>query len=239
MRDEVGAKPWISGSTLQELANEAIEGHPSTPELIATVLREAIVSGVLLGGVQLRQSELAGTFGVSIIPVREALRQLVAEGFITFQRNRGGIVAETSTEEIKELFDLRVSLESMLLAAAVPQITPRDIEKADSYQLAFEEEDHINRWGRLNWQFHEALYLPANRPRTLKIVSNINRHIDRLIRLQMSLVGGKPKSRREHRAILAACGRGDVKKAVSLLQKHIRGVEKIILNFASKQTTPR
>ena len=210
MRGECGAKPSNSGPTLKELACQVMAEHPSTPELIAALLCEAIVSGILSVGAQLRQSELAGTFGVSIIPVREALRQLVAEGFIILQRNRGCIVANISAEEIKELFDLRVTLEPMLLAAAVPRITPRDIEKAAGYWRAFEEENDVNCCGRLNLQFHEALYLPAYRPRTLAIVSNINWQIDRLPRPRISLVGDTPNSRREHGAILAARGRGDV-----------------------------
>ena len=78
--------------------------HPSTPDIIANVMREAIISGALPGGVQLRQSELAAEFGVSVIPVREALRQVVAEGFVILQRNRGAIVAEVSIDEIRRSF---------------------------------------------------------------------------------------------------------------------------------------
>jgi DNA-binding GntR family transcriptional regulator len=226
----------IASPTLGELAVRAIAGHPSTPDVIAAVLRDAITAGVLTAGSQLRQSEIAATFGVSIIPVREALRQLAAEGFVVFHRNRGASVTKVSVEEIRELFDLRLALESMLMTAALPNLTPADIEKAAGIQRAFEEESDINHWGRLNWQFHEALYLPAQRARTLAIVANINRHVDRLLRLQMSLVDGKRKSRREHGAILAACRRGDPDKAASLLQQHIRGVERIILSFASKQS---
>ena len=177
---------------------------------------------------------MAASFGVSVIPVREALQQLVAEGFVILQRNRGAIVAEISVDETTELFDLRVALETMLLASAVPNLKAEDIEKAAEHQRALEAEDDTNQWGVLNWRFHEALYRPANRPRTLSITSNINRHVDRLLRLQMSLVDGKMKSRREHGALLAACSRGDTEKAVSLLEQHIRGVEAIILRFASK-----
>lgn len=221
--------------SFRELAQEATSEHPSTPDVIANVLREAIISGALPGGVQLRQSELAAEFGVSVIPVREALRQVVAEGFVVLHRNRGAIVAEVSVEETKELFDLRAALETMLLAAAIPHLKNSDIDRAAEYQQALEAETEIAKWGRLNWLFHETLYLPAARPRTLAIVANINRHIDRLLRLQMALVDGKRKSRREHGAIITACRKGDVAQAVSLLEQHIRGVEKIILHFASTQ----
>jgi DNA-binding GntR family transcriptional regulator len=229
----VEADVTSTAPTLRELAQGAAAGHPSTPEMIATVLRQAIVTGAIQGGEQLRQSEVASAFGVSAIPVREALQQLVAEGFVILQRNRGAIVAEVSVDETNELFDLRVALETILLASAVPNLKPADIDKAADYQSALDAEDDTTQWGILNWKFHEALYRPAGRPRTLSIVANINRHVDRLLRLQMSLVDGKRKSRREHGAILMACRRGETEKAVSLLEQHIRGVEAIILRFVS------
>lgn len=219
---------------LRDLASrQEVAIQPSAPDVIANVLRQAIVSGVLKGGAQLRQSEVAADFGVSVIPVREALRQLVAEGFVVLHRNKTAIVAEVSTDEIRELFDLRVALETLLLAEAVPHMSDADIAKAATFQTALENETDHNEWGRWNWLYHEALYKPAGRARTLSIVENINSHVDRVIRLQMSLVGGTSKPRREHGAILQACRKRDAEKAVSLLRQHIRGVEKIILDYAS------
>lgn len=221
--------------SLRNLVSRLGRLQPSTPEVIATVLREAIVSSILPGGSQLRQSEIAADFGVSVIPVREALRQLVSEGFVILQRNRGAIVAEVSAGETRELFDIRVALEPILLAAAVPHLTSVELAEAERMQSALDEEVDINAWGAWNWRFHQVLYRPSGRMRTLAIVENINSHIDRLLRLQMSLVDGKRKTRREHGALLQACHRRDVDKAVSLLIQHIRGVEAIILGYASKQ----
>ena len=103
------------------------------------------------------------------------------------------------------------------------------------FQKALDAEVDINKWGRWNWLFHEALYRPAGRPRTLAIVENVNGHVDRLLRFQASLGDGKRKSRREHGALLRACRRRDVEKAVSLLTQHIRGVEAILLGYAAKR----
>lgn len=228
LRDQARRTP----PSLRELARHAIAGQPSTPDLIAAVLREAIISGALAGGEQLRQGEVAAEFGVSIIPVREAMRQLLAEGFVVLQRNRGAVVAEISVEEIVELFDLRCLLETALLELAVPRLSAADLALAAQHQQMLDAEQDINKWGHWNWLFHETLYRPAGRPRTLAIVANVNQHVDRLLRVQMSLVDGKRKSRREHGAILAACERRQVKKAVSLLEQHISGVRAIILAFA-------
>jgi DNA-binding GntR family transcriptional regulator len=209
--------------------------RPSTPELIASTVREAIVSGSIRPGTQLRQSEVAAEFGVSVIPVREALRQLEAQGFVVLHHNRGAVVPEIALEEIAELFDVRVALEEMLIRAAVPRLTESDLTKAETYSRALDNEADVNRWGHWNWLLHEALYAPANRRRTLAIVGNLHSHIDRVLRLQMSLEGGQAKARREHGAILRACRQHNEVKAAALLVSHIRGVGEIVLRFAAEQ----
>lgn len=222
-------------TTLRGLAGIARATHPSAPEMIASVLREAIVSGVISTGSQLRQQEVAADFGVSIIPVREALRQLEAQGFVILHHNRGAVVAEISLEEITELFDIRVALETMLIRLAIPHLTETDFRKAEKHLRSFDNEGDINRWGHWNWLFHESLYAPAGRNRTLGILRNLHSHIDRLLRLQMSLAGGKRKSYREHNAILSACRERDADKSAAILDRHIRSVGDIISRFAAKQ----
>lgn len=231
MADDVveadGATPTLRQLADREPMRASVSSH------IASVLRDAIVTNVVKGGSQLRQSKLAADFGVSVIPVREALRQLAAEGFIVIEHNRGAVVARISVAEIRELFDLRVTLEPLLLSAALPRMTAADLDQAEQHQEALEKEEDTGRWGQWNWKFHEALYKPAGRPRTLAIAENINGHVDRVLRLQMSLVDGKRKSRREHGALLEACREGRLPTCLSLLTQHIRGVEAIILDYAS------
>lgn len=222
-------------SSLRRLADKARAGHPSTPELIASVLREAIVSGLVRAGMQLRQNEVAANFGVSIIPVREALRQLEAQGFVVLHHNRGAVVAEISLDEIHELFDIRVALESMLIRQAIPRLTEADLRIAGAHLRALDHEADINKWGHWNWLFHEALYEPAGRARTLAILRNLHSHIDRVLRLEMSLAGGKRKSHREHSAILRACRERNPDRAAATLERHIRSVADMILRFAAKQ----
>ncbi len=237
MRDKAVHRRSRTAKTLslRGLASSVKVNHLSTPELIASALREAIVSGAIQAGVQLRQNEVATNFGVSVIPVREALRQLEAQGFVIFRRNRGAVVAEISLDEISELFDIRVALETMLIRQAIARLTDADFHKAEKHLRALDKEADVNKWGQWNWLFHEALYSAAGRGRTLEILRNLHSHIDRLLRLQMSLAGGKKKSHREHSAILAACRQGDADRAAEVLGRHIRGVADIILRFATKQ----
>ena len=225
-----------AGTLLGTLSSQSLSRRPSTPELIAAALREAIIRGTILPGTQLRQSEVAAEFGVSSIPVREALLQLEAQGFVTIHHNRGAIVPEISLEEIAELFDIRIVLETMVIRLAIPRLSENDLRKAEEHSCALDNEPDVNRWGSWNWMFHEALYGPAGRRRTISILSNLHNHIDRVLRLQMSLEGGQSKAHLEHNAILQACWQKDAEQAASLLETHIRGVRDIVLRFATEQS---
>ena len=77
---------------LQQLATEVSPSQQGTPEIVATILREAILRGIFQGGQPLHQEEIAAQLGVSRLPVREALRQLEQEGLVLYRLNRGAVV---------------------------------------------------------------------------------------------------------------------------------------------------
>ncbi|MGL4975720.1 MAG: GntR family transcriptional regulator, partial [Bosea sp. (in: a-proteobacteria)] len=93
---------------------------------IAERLRHDILSGVQPAGMQLRQDMLATTFGVSRIPVREALFQLEAEGLVRIEPHKGAVVAGLSAEEVDDVFELRLILEPRLLQSSCAQLTAAD-----------------------------------------------------------------------------------------------------------------
>src|SRR3954468_13173259 len=95
-----------------------------------TALRERILRGDYPEGLPLRQDAIANELGVSRIPVREALRQLEAEGLVTFSPHRGAIVSTMSLKEIRELFELRAEIESGLLRRAIPEMSAEDFARA-------------------------------------------------------------------------------------------------------------
>src|SRR5678810_63542 len=86
--------------------------------MTADAIRERILRGRYPEGSPLRQDAIGAELGVSRIPVREALRQLEAEGLVTFNPHRGAIVSSLSLEEIGELFELRAEIECDLLRRA-------------------------------------------------------------------------------------------------------------------------
>src|SRR5215510_2814010 len=94
-------------------------GSQTTADSVAAALRTALHQGRWSPGTALRQEELAAEFGVSRIPVREALNKLQAEGLVVVEPNRGAFVASLSVADVHEVFDLRVLLECDALRHAI------------------------------------------------------------------------------------------------------------------------
>ncbi len=202
----------------------------TTASLVADELRRRIASGRLAEGAVIRQEALAAELGVSRIPVREALRQLEAEGFVSVEFHKGAIVSKLALEEVAELFDLRIHIETWLLGLALPRMTEADLDRAETTLAAMVANKKIESWGQLNWAFHEALYRPAGRPATLKILRRINDQVDRYIRLQISLTAGQMKAHREHKEILDLCRAKDTPRALAALERHISEVRDGLLD---------
>ncbi|MBF8779136.1 GntR family transcriptional regulator [Pseudomonas fulva] len=197
---------------------------PSTSEIIARHLRDAIISGHLAEGEPVRQDDIAQAFNVSKIPVREALKRLEAEGLVAFHRNRGALVTKMSEPDLAQFFEVRVLLEVKAIRLAVPNMTEQTFSHAEGICAEFVGEDDIGRWAELNWALHACLYEPAQRPFLVGLIRSIHDKVERYLRMQMSLSAGKDRADHEHRQIVAACRARDVEAAAKLIEDHINGV---------------
>jgi DNA-binding GntR family transcriptional regulator len=204
------------------------------PETIREGLKKAILDGEYKPGTQLRQDEIAERFGTSRMPVREALRQLEAEGFVTLHPNRGAVVSSLSIEELIEMLEIRIALECRALLLAIPNMIESDFAAALAILEAYDAEQNPKNWTDMNWRFHECLYAPCNRPKLLALVAANYGHVSRFTRLQVTLAAGKERPQREHYAILDAARRGDAKKAAALLEEHIVHTQKALQAAARK-----
>ena len=202
----------------------------SLTSAVAERLREKIVRGEIKEGEQLRQDAIAMQFQVSRIPVREALRQLEAEGLITIVPHRGAIVSLLSGEEIEEIFEMRAVLEPEVLRASIPNLTETQFRQAQeiltTYDRILDSEADIAEWGRMNWLFHSSLYDGAHRPQFMAVIRNINYNGERYIRLQLYLTRAMERAREEHHKLLELCRRRDIDAACKLLSEHIRSAGK-------------
>lgn len=200
-----------------------------TPQTIADILQADILSGALPPGTPLNQTEIATRFGVSRIPVRDALAQLSASGVIDARPNHTATVLRLNPAEVEELFDMRILLECDLLGHAVPNMDADALGKIDYALQRSSLEAHQDNWAEGDRMFHAALYAPAARGRQMAAVDELRR----VARVQIAGYGGLTnKTARwlaEHEAIVAACHRQDRKEAQRLLRKHLRGARNHLL----------
>ena len=190
------------------------------PNAVLEAIRAEILSGKAAPGTPLRQDHLAERLGVSHIPVREALRQLEAEGLAEIRPRRGAIVTPLSANEFEELTEMRAALEPLALRFAAPHLTEKHFARARRIL------DHIDRddrqWGALNTEFHTVLYEPANKPRLVDAILRLQRSAERYLHQEADVLQNLAASQREHRKLLSLLGRGKINDACELLTEHIR-----------------
>ncbi len=156
---------------------------------VAEALRRRIIGGELAGGFQLRQEQLAAEFGISKVPVREALNLLEAEGLVTQQFHRGAVVAGISLEEIKQNFELRDLIEGWLVGLACARATAEDVKEASRRAAAIGKSRDPAVLPRLNWEFHRALYSPAGKDHVLDHVHKLHLRVERFVKMQVQIAG--------------------------------------------------
>ena len=208
--------------------------HKTLSSVIAERLRQEILNGSHPSGGQLRQDALATAFGVSRIPVREALFQLEAQGLVQIVPHKGAIVTLLSPEEINDVFDLRLMLEPRLLRESIAGLTATDFARMDDIQKKFSaaiRAKDLSQWGTLNAELHTVFYSRALLPQTAMIVAGLLHKSDRYTRVQLSTSAAMKRAETEHAELIALCKAHKTRLACDLLTKHIETVRKDLLRL--------
>jgi DNA-binding GntR family transcriptional regulator len=207
--------------------------------MIAESLQRAIIEGQLSPGELLRQENLANHFEVSRIPVREALKQLESEGWIELERNRGARVRPISPAEVREIYQIRAALEATALRAAAPLHTEASLEHVEAVLSASCASKDYVRYARFNWDFHRALFAPADRPRLMAIVEAQHAQGERYLRLKLDMPIHKRQSDKEHHQIFKALRAGTVDRAIDILQEHLLQTGEQLGNYLAQHLATR
>lgn len=216
---------------LTDLIAAAGPRYRTATEFVETTLRAAILSGRLAGGTPLRQEELAEAFGVSRMPVREALRQLEAQALLDFVPHKGAVVTEISADDAADNYAIRLALEPAALALSAPALEAADFARARELVAEMDEEPDPACMGELNRRFHMSLYNRAGRPKLLALVESQLAAADRYLRFHLAAKGREHLSQADHRAMLAAAEAGEVERAVAILRTHIGTAAAAIAGF--------
>lgn len=165
---------------------------------------------------------LAGEFGVSVIPVRDALRTLAAEGLVELQPHRGAIVSRISREDLAEIFMARVPLEVLVARRAILHVTPADIRRLGSLERQMERASEATQWLAINRSFHMHLYTMSGFPRIVRLIEGLWDLMQPYLLAARTDGEGRRDAEREHRQILDAIGRGDAETLATTLENHLR-----------------
>jgi DNA-binding GntR family transcriptional regulator len=209
-------------------------------ETVAAELREAIVRGDLPPGAAIRQDATARELGVSVIPVREALKTLAGEGLIVYRPQRGYTVAQLHPESLDGIFRVRELLEGEAEAIAVQRISARTL---GLMRTALREQAEAARSGdaveviAANREFHFALFDLCDNPLLLRYVRQTWDTLDphRAVAYRRSLATGDTGPaehvRGEHQAVVDALADGATEQALQLLREHRCGGHAVFARF--------
>jgi DNA-binding GntR family transcriptional regulator len=208
----------------------------SSVELVYQRTRQAILTGDYAPGSPLRLQDLAAQNGVSMIPVREALRLLEAEGFIDTIPNRGARVAPLSIPDLKDVYGLRTVLEVEALRQAFPRIRSADLARARrlNARLVRQFAKHGYALYDDHRAFHFTLYEPSESRWLLRLCGIVWDHTERYRRVGAPLVVGESAGE-EHERIVAAIEAKDLQGAIDALTFHLERACDVIAQALADQ----
>jgi DNA-binding GntR family transcriptional regulator len=198
----------------------SLRERKTTTDYLAAALRTAIYDGQFADGEELNQVELATYFGVSRVPIREALRQLQAEGLVRNIAHHRTVVSGLTLPQILEFIEMRAVLEAHMLRKAGPTLDK--VVLTQLREICDETDrlrDYGSRWVVKNWEFHRLLYGDQSRA-MVDTVERIQLNIERYAR-HAGTADRQRQAAAEHRQILNAIERKNYDKAAALLEQHI------------------
>jgi DNA-binding GntR family transcriptional regulator len=223
-------------SVAAPLANVARTVNDATTAQI----RAWILNGRLKPGERLHQEQLAEDLGVSRMPVREAIRQLAAEGLVQLIPHRGAFVSSLDPGEIRELYAVRAVLEGLALEHSVPRITAAVVDECRGILAALIDAaatDDVEAVIDLDRQLHDTLMSRAAMPYLQELIEQARRRSEAFRRAHTYIIPGQStSSNEEHARIIEAVARGDAAGSVRLIHEHLHNAALHLISYLSSWT---
>lgn len=198
-------------------------------ELVRDTLRNAILTGEIVGGARLVQADLADQLQVSTTPVREALRSLAAEGLVQLDAHRGAVVRRLTQDEVTEIFDLRCLLEPEALRRAIPRVTEAQLDEAAEIESRMSAETDPAAWLVLNRRFHGVFTDAAASDRLRQMLKMLQ---DSFAAYTVSSImhdsSRRDRANEQHRVLLQAVRDRDAEGATAAMVEHMMVTTEII-----------
>lgn len=201
-------------------------------DVVFQTLRQAILHGELKPGERLMEIHLAERLGVSRTPIREAIRKLELEGLVVMIPRRGAVVASITEKDLRDVLEVRRTLEILAGKVACERITPEllgELKKAGEEFGQLQGTDDVNRLASADVRFHEIIYTATENARLISILNNLR---EQMYRYRLEYLKDKSSHERlfgEHQEIYTGIKNGDKKAVGAAVCVHIDNQEKTIL----------
>jgi DNA-binding GntR family transcriptional regulator len=209
-----------------------IERPQSLEEQAYLHIKKAILDGVLPPGEFVAELQLAQELGISRTPLRKAMARLLEENFLINIPFKGYYVADISTEDVRDIYELRRVLECYLVRETASKFTSVELDEMEENIRAaidaFERGDFID-YVAYNREFHHAFPRKHGNQRILKMLTNLDEHIQRTLMYKLYDGQAELLSPRDHQLILKAIKAGEVEAAAQLMREHLMGFQAMAL----------
>ena len=215
-----------------------IEGYELLSQKVYRALKTEIIKGSLKPGTKLLEGKIAEQMGVSRTPVREALKELAAEGFVKMNPNQAVVVSNASVEDVQEVLQIRGVLEGLAARLATRMISEEEIKELEKYQKQMEyytKKDDVLAFSEMDAEFHELILNVCGNNRLIQIRKNLSDQAHRYRIRSLSVPGRLKYSLKEHQEIVEELKRKNAEQADRLSQKHIENVLANILAHKEKE----
>lgn len=196
--------------------------YRSLTQIIVELIRQGIYEGTYKPGSRLNIADLAQSFNASAVPVREALRNLEAEGLVEFRPNRGVVIKTLSASEVRELFLMRLPLEILAAMQAAMQSESAAIDDLESILHAMDAATGTPDWHLLHDQFHRDLNSLSDLPRLAQYVDVLRGQMRPYGRLYLSDLKHVELAQAEHYTLIAAARKRDMETIRWTIVEHLR-----------------
>ncbi len=219
----------------------AIDSYSYEPlrKQVYKVLREAIISGDMEPGENIKELEIADELNVSRTPVREAFRMLELEELIMIIPQQGVFIAGIeSKKQINDIFQVRMELEGLAAYLAAQNINSEQIDKMNRYSEQIEdciEKNDVKRCVKLDIAFHKIIKTASKNEILEKFLDNLFEQATRFRAKSLAKDGRMAKALNDHRGISKAIAEGKSELASELARRHIYGAWKSILSVFEKE----
>lgn len=202
----------------------AVPGRARTAhEYALTTLRTAILDGTLAGGTRLVQTELASELNISTTPLREALRDLSVEGLVIMDPHRGAVVRRLDIAEVREIYQLRITLEPLMVRRIAANITQAQLDRAEELAKRMQNETSLSAWVDLNREFHAVFGEPDHASRLAGILANLRDSASAYVSLSLEARPEQvPEANDEHAELVRLYRVGDIDTIERLTLQHLR-----------------